>query len=142
MTADTATSPFPTLLFHPLPRLGVLADPPATSEGMFSSILHGLLTGFLFPMIPWFFFQDLPLPNFFDAEEPANTADRPRSANEHVIEAVASQPMPSIVFGKRMQVCRWSTKAPTKGQTELMRQMGILFGTVLNLAFGALRFLN
>lgn len=38
---------------------------------MYTSILHGLLTGFLFPLIPLFFFRELPLPNFFDAEAEA-----------------------------------------------------------------------
>jgi hypothetical protein len=35
---------------------------------MYTSILHGLLTGFLFPLMPMFWFRELPLPNFFDAE--------------------------------------------------------------------------
>lgn len=43
----------------------------ATSEGMFMAILHGLLTGFLFPILPFFFFREMPLPNFFDAEAEA-----------------------------------------------------------------------
>lgn len=35
------------------------------------SILHGLLVGFLFPLMGWFFIRELPLPNFFDAEAEA-----------------------------------------------------------------------
>lgn len=38
---------------------------------MYSSILNGLLTGFLFPILPMFFFREVPLPNFFDAEAEA-----------------------------------------------------------------------
>lgn len=46
----------------------------ASAEGMYTSILHGLLTGFLFPLIPIFWFRELPLPNFFDAEAEAIAA--------------------------------------------------------------------
>jgi hypothetical protein len=48
--------------------------PAASAEGMYTSILHGLLTGFLFPLIPIFWFRELPLPNFFDAEAEAMAA--------------------------------------------------------------------
>ncbi|ORX37232.1 hypothetical protein BD324DRAFT_650838 [Kockovaella imperatae] len=95
-----------------------------TSEGMYTSILHGLLTGFLFPLIPWFFFRELPLPNFFDADAEARGED-----DTTVSGRVSNNPdiggefLPSVVFGKRMQ-------------------MGILLGTFINVAFGWLRFLN
>ncbi|OCF35126.1 hypothetical protein I316_03167 [Kwoniella heveanensis BCC8398] len=41
------------------------------TEGLYTSILYGLLTGFLFPLIPWFFFRETPLPNFFDSDAEA-----------------------------------------------------------------------
>lgn len=43
---------------------------------MYTSILHGLLTGFLFSLTPWFFFREEPLPNFFDAEAEADQLAR------------------------------------------------------------------
>ena len=74
---------------------------------MYTSILHGLLTGFLFPLTPWFFFRELPLPNFFDADSEARGED-----SSPVAGRVSSNPdvggefLPSAVFGKRMQVGR------------------------------------
>ncbi|KAE8542165.1 hypothetical protein D1P53_001648 [Cryptococcus gattii VGV] len=48
------------------------ADTATTSaEGVYMSILHGLLVGFLFPLMGWFFIRELPLSNFFDAEAEA-----------------------------------------------------------------------
>lgn len=41
----------------------------AVNEGLYSSILHGILIGFLLPLLPWFFFRELPSPNFFDPLE-------------------------------------------------------------------------
>ncbi|OXG76761.1 hypothetical protein C345_06621 [Cryptococcus neoformans A2-102-5] len=47
------------------------ADTATTSaEGVYMSILHGLLVGFLFPLMGWFFIRES-LPNFFDAEAEA-----------------------------------------------------------------------
>ena len=72
---------------------------------MYTSTLHGLLTGFLCPLIPWFFFRELPLPNFFDADAEAAQSDQ-----TPVSERVASSPgvggemLPGVVFGKRLQV--------------------------------------
>lgn len=43
----------------------------ASAEGVYMSILHGLLVGFLFPLMGWFFIRESPLPNFFDAEAEA-----------------------------------------------------------------------
>ncbi|TXT16003.1 hypothetical protein VHUM_00506 [Vanrija humicola] len=66
-----------------------------STEGMYTSILHGLLIGFLLPLTPWFFFRDPPLPNFFDAEaeatdlrrreEEAQRAEDERRARVHAI---------------------------------------------------------
>lgn len=47
---------------------------------MFVSILHGLLVGFLYSLLPWFFFKDQPLPNFFDAEAEADQRARREEA--------------------------------------------------------------
>ncbi|ORY30538.1 hypothetical protein BCR39DRAFT_528610 [Naematelia encephala] len=93
-----------------------------STEGLYTSILHGLLTGFLFPLIPWPFFREPPLPNFFDADAEAAHADIV-STRVAASESVGGEMLPGVVFGKRMQ-------------------MGILLGTILNFAFGALRFLN
>ncbi|KAK4685128.1 hypothetical protein P7C73_g5024, partial [Tremellales sp. Uapishka_1] len=84
-----------------------------SSEGLYTSILHGLLTGFMLPLTPWVFFRELPLPNFFDTE---NGEDERGGTTAEV-------PVSSVVFGKRMQ-------------------MGIMLGTILNLTFGVLRYLN
>nr|XP_019045443.1 hypothetical protein I302_05833 [Kwoniella bestiolae CBS 10118]OCF24373.1 hypothetical protein I302_05833 [Kwoniella bestiolae CBS 10118] len=56
-----------------------------TTEGLYTSILHGLLTGFLFPILPWFFFREPPLPNFFDADAEAINASRTSSTGERRI---------------------------------------------------------
>ncbi|KAL1413144.1 hypothetical protein Q8F55_000893 [Vanrija albida] len=66
-----------------------------STEGMYTSILHGLLIGFLIPLTPWFFFRDPPLPNFFDAEaeatdlrrreEEAQRAEDERRARVHAV---------------------------------------------------------
>ncbi|WOO76827.1 DSC E3 ubiquitin ligase complex subunit 3 [Vanrija pseudolonga] len=66
-----------------------------STEGMYTSILHGLLIGFLVPLTPWFFFRDPPLPNFFDAEaeatdlrrreEEAQRAEDERRARVHAV---------------------------------------------------------
>lgn len=77
----------------------------ATTEGMFTSILHGLLTGFLFPIIPWFFFRDMPLPNFFDADAAATGQTDEGGVSSQVAESgVGGEITSSVVFGKRMQV--------------------------------------
>ena len=76
----------------------------ASTEGMFTSTLHGLLTGFLFPIIPWHFFREMPLPNFFDADADANGVEDPGRVSERVAENVGGEILPSVVFTKRMQV--------------------------------------
>ncbi|CAK9784614.1 hypothetical protein CC85DRAFT_270087 [Cutaneotrichosporon oleaginosum] len=138
-----------------------------SSEGMYTAILHGLLTGFLFPLTPWFFFREEPLPNFFDAEAEADQLARraeaaarlederraaahtaairghgatgsetlevpgvvsPVPSRESVSMRVSSSPLVggelvgSVVFSKRMRI-------------------GIYLGTLINVVFGALRFL-
>lgn len=45
------------------------------------AILHGLLTGFLFPILPLFFFRETPMPNFFDAEAEAIRQAMPAKAS-------------------------------------------------------------
>lgn len=126
LTADTATSEFPS----------DYADPVST-EGMYTSILHGLLAGFLFNLLPWFFFQDAPLPNFFDAEAEAAELERreevaaeSRERAAHAAEMGVVQPesedsvsarvalsplvggeaVSGVVFSKRMRVGPWVLK--------------------------------
>jgi hypothetical protein len=41
----------------------------AAAEGIYTSILTGLLVGFLYPILPWFFFREIPAPNFFEPLE-------------------------------------------------------------------------
>ncbi len=86
----------------------------ATTEGMFTSTLNGLLAGFLFPIIPWFFFRELPLPNFFDADAEA-LGDDPGRVSERVAESVGGEILPSVVFGKRMQVSLYLRLIPSQG---------------------------
>ena len=83
---------------------------------MYTSILHGLLTGFLFPLYPWFFFRDQPLPNFFDADAEATVIARSGTVSSAttteggISERVAGSALiggemqGSVIFGKRMQV--------------------------------------
>lgn len=71
---------------------------------MFTSILHGLLTGFLFPITPWFFFREAPLPNFFDADAEADRVDEGGVSGQVAESGVGGEVFPSVVFGKRMQV--------------------------------------
>lgn len=73
---------------------------------MFTSILHGLLTGFLFPILPWFFFRETPLPNFFDADAEAGRTDEGGVSGQVAESGVGGEVFPSVVFGKRMQVSR------------------------------------
>ncbi|RXK40023.1 hypothetical protein M231_02663 [Tremella mesenterica] len=44
-----------------------------TTEGTFTSTFNGLIIGFLLPLFVIFFFQEPPLPNFFDAEAEMST---------------------------------------------------------------------
>lgn len=88
----------------------------ATTEGMYTSILNGLLTGFLFPILPFFYFRDSPLPNFADADVEANAqeydeeaADRDRAGDEASARVanthgIGGEMVEAVVFGKRMQV--------------------------------------
>ncbi|WWD18638.1 hypothetical protein CI109_103091 [Kwoniella shandongensis] len=146
-----------------------------STEGLYTSILHGLLTGFLFPLIPWFFFRELPLPNFFDADAEAaaqaqshsntSVATTRRASNGHGASASASASAgnggggggipDSAVIGDteemvtaRRIAARWNLGAgvggePVQSQVFGKRmQMGILLGTILNIAFGVLRLMN
>lgn len=81
----------------------------ASTEGMYTSILHGLLTGFLLPLTPWFFFREPPLPNFFDADaEAARVEGSQISARVNEESGIGGEVLPGIVFGRRMQVSRAS----------------------------------
>ncbi|WVR06491.1 hypothetical protein IAU60_003522 [Kwoniella sp. DSM 27419] len=163
-----------------------------TSEGLYTSILHGLLTGFMFPLIPWFFLRELPLPNFFDAEAEAARVEatqsaslsRPATSGDRPVEQAAAettdsdlgtdQPSQPSTLPTQAAPAQEQTRAqPTSASDVISRrvavfgmgplaqgtpglgsapvssevygkrmQMGILLGTLLNLAFGALRLLN
>jgi hypothetical protein len=52
-----------------LTRLAGISLIKAAAEGIYTSILTGLLVGFLYPILPWFFFREIPAPNFFDPLE-------------------------------------------------------------------------
>ncbi|KAJ9104937.1 hypothetical protein QFC19_003732 [Naganishia cerealis] len=135
------------------------------NEGLYSSILHGLLIGFLYPLIPWFFFRDLPSPNFFspleplDAPAPIERAGGGGGRNDvHRGSSDPSLPPPpptptstsapppqdggdtaaTSVFGLRgLPGGDWRTGVAFGQRT----QMAILIGTVLNVGFAGLRFL-
>ncbi|WWC62769.1 uncharacterized protein I303_105366 [Kwoniella dejecticola CBS 10117] len=176
-----------------------------TSEGLYTSILHGLLTGFLFPIIPWFFFREPPLPNFFDSDaealaistslsqsqsqsqsqgsssippsttthlnhsnadanlnpsdERADISDTPSSPQQHVSANNDTSTNTSTTVNANTNSAFVSVSAQERfiraggigiGLGEIVAsqvfgkrmQMGILLGTILNIAFGALRFLN
>jgi hypothetical protein len=72
---------------------------------MYSGIMHGLLTGFLFSITPLLLFRELPLPNFFDADAEAASggADSVGSRVAATV-GVGGESFPSLVFGQRMQV--------------------------------------
>ncbi|KAJ9117617.1 hypothetical protein QFC22_004467 [Naganishia vaughanmartiniae] len=123
----------------------------AVNEGLYSSILHGLLIGFLYPLIPWFFFRDLPSPNFFDPLEPPDAPAPPqhRHAGNHINVPEPAAPHPpsaddstataaTSVFGLRgLPGGDWRTGVVFGQRT----QMAILIGTVLNVGFAGMRFL-
>lgn len=94
----------------PFPWINSLqADIPATSEGQYSSILQGLLTGFLYPLLPILFFREMPLPNFFEAEAEANGASDVVGGADGVGRSggsalVGTEVVVSSVFNQRVQV--------------------------------------
>jgi hypothetical protein len=75
LTHETAQSEhFPPFPFLRGPKQSVdlfltFPLPLAAVEGIYTSILTGLLVGFLYPILPWFFFREIPAPNFFDPLE-------------------------------------------------------------------------
>jgi hypothetical protein len=102
LTAETATS---TSYFILRSRFLVILTSPASSDGMYSNIMHGLLTGFLWPVLPIFLFRDLPLPNFFDADaEAVSGGDDVVGSRVASSVGVGGETLPSVVFGQRMQV--------------------------------------
>jgi hypothetical protein len=154
---------------------------------MYTSILNGLLIGFLVPLTPWFFFRDLPLPNFFDAEaeaderarreEAAQRAEEDRQAAIHAaamglpLDAAAqasragtttstpeaaniglttsNSPVEAAPSGSGLEPSARVSASPLVGG-ELVpsvvfsnrTQIGVVLGTIINLLFGALRFLS
>ncbi|RSH90943.1 hypothetical protein EHS25_010119 [Saitozyma podzolica] len=124
-----------------------------SAEGMYTSILHGLLTGFLFPLIPIFWFRELPLPNFFDAEAEAIAAAG-RSASRSGTGARAGGGTRGTAVGGRGGSGGGGGGGGAgggEGSSESSRtlpifgkrmRMGIVLGMIVNFAFGALRFLN
>ena len=70
------------------------------------------LTGFLLPLTSLFFFRELPLPNFFDAEaEAAQSDETPVSERVAISPGVGAEVVPAVVFGRRTQVGRWGFRA-------------------------------
>lgn len=69
------------------------------NEGLYSSIFHGILIGFLFPLLPWFFFRELPSPNFFDPLEgpdaPLSPEDESESRHSEGGERAPAEPSPN-----------------------------------------------
>jgi hypothetical protein len=76
--------------------LASLIVPLAVNEGLYSSIFHGILIGFLFPLLPWFFFREIPSPNFFDPLEgpdaPLSPERDSKSRNLDPEQPTASRP--------------------------------------------------
>lgn len=71
---------------------------------MYSSILNGLLTGFLYPILPLFFFREVPLPNFFDAEAEARGEAVPSSVAENSIGSGLGEVEVHSMISQRVQV--------------------------------------
>lgn len=72
---------------------------------MYSNIMHGLLTGFLWPVLPILLFRDPPLPNFFDADAEASSGGTDELGSRVAGSlGVGGETLPSVVFGQRMQV--------------------------------------
>jgi len=61
--------PIDQVAFHSVLTCVFLIIPVAAAEGIYTSILTGLLVGFLYPILPWFFFREIPAPNFFEPLE-------------------------------------------------------------------------
>ncbi len=83
---------------------------PASGEGIYMSTLLGLITGFLFPLLPFSLFREPPSPDFFHplVEEPVagGVAEGPfrlrgRQSGDWVV---------GVAFGPRMQVRVMSKK--------------------------------
>lgn len=58
--------------------------------------------------MPWFFFRELPLPNFFDADAEALGDGGDSSGVSGIVAGglgLGGEGVGSVVFGKRMQVC-------------------------------------
>lgn len=67
--------------------------------------MHGLLTGFLWPVLPILLFRDPPLPNFFDADAEASSGGTDELGSRVAGSlGVGGETLPSVVFGQRMQV--------------------------------------
>jgi len=87
---------------------------------MYTSILNGLLIGFLVPLVPWFFFRDAPLPNFFDAEAEAEERVRREEAAQRAEEerqaAIHAAAM-GIPLDAAGQASRNGTSVPAGGRS-------------------------
>lgn len=110
LTAETATSKSPSPIQIQNEDIGnwkvrVLTNLAASSDGMYSDIMYGLLTGFLWPILPILLFRDPPLPNFFDADAEAASAGEDQVGSRVAGSVgVGGETLPSVVFGQRMQV--------------------------------------
>lgn len=71
---------------------------------MYSSIMNGLLTGFFYPILPVFFFREVPLPNFFDAEAEARGETVPSSVAEGSIGNGLGEVEVHSMISQRVQV--------------------------------------
>jgi hypothetical protein len=99
--------------------------------------MHGLLTGFLFPLQSAMFWRELPQPNFFDADAEA-TSGGADWVGTHVASAIGTEAgsLPCGAFGERVQVSLAELWVGTDGQ------MGIVLAWVINVLFGCLSFLS
>ncbi|KAJ9094624.1 hypothetical protein QFC20_006864 [Naganishia adeliensis] len=61
---------------------GVAEQVMAVNEGLYSSIFRGILIGFHFPLLLWFFFREVPSPNFFDPLEGPDAPLSPENESE------------------------------------------------------------
>lgn len=82
-------------------------DKIATTEGMYSSIMNGLLIGFLLPLPPALFWREHPHPNFFDADAEAISEGRDWVGTQVASATTVGgglDDLPCSAFSERVQV--------------------------------------
>jgi hypothetical protein len=112
-------------------RTYAYADPliAAVNEGLYSSIFHGILIGFLFPLLPWFFFREIPSANFFDPLEgpdaPLSPLDEPGS---QLVDEDRAAPDPAINHESQAEPTNAASMFGLRGMPGGDWRTGVVFG--------------